>query len=81
MFELYRSNFNSIDVFNRLATGPLSMVHAIGTQVWWKRALFGFISMCEANAYLAYCHTVEGISRHEWRERLGYELVRFGGAI
>ena len=54
------------------------MAHLIGTKIWWKRAMFGVISICETNAYNAYCLVEEKISRLEWREKLAYELVRFG---
>lgn len=55
------------------------MCHQIGTQDWWKRAFFGFVSMCETNAFLAYKRCQQNITRLEWREKLAYALVRFGG--
>ena len=54
MHELYRSNFNAADVFNKMATGPNSIAKQIGIKVWWKRAFFGFVSLWETYAYLAY---------------------------
>lgn len=81
ILELYRENFNAIDVFNKIGVGVDSLCHFVGTKVWWKRAFFGFVSICETNAYLAYTQSVENISRLEFRERLGYALVRFGGHI
>ena len=76
--ELYRSNFNAINVANKMSQGPQSLAHLVGTKMWWKRAMFGVISICEANAYNAYCFAEEKITRLEWREKLAYELVRFG---
>jgi len=51
------------------------MAQFIGTKMWWERAMLGVISICEANVY---CHVEEKITRLEWREKLAYELVRFG---
>ena len=54
------------------------MAHLIGTKMWWKHGILGVILICETNAYNAYCLVEEKISRLEWREKLAYELVRFG---
>lgn len=39
----------------------------------------GILGVCETNAYLAYCKSVEKIPRHAFREQLSYLLVRVGG--
>jgi hypothetical protein len=79
MHELYRCNFNSVDVFNKLALGPNSLCNVLGTKIWWRRVWMGILGVCETNAYLAYCKTVEKIPRHAFREQLAYHLLRFGG--
>ena len=80
MHEIYRSNFNAADVYNKYATGPDSLARHIGVAVWWKRAFMGFLSFCETNAYLAYLHTVDAnMTRWMFRERLAYMLEHFGG--
>ena len=73
MHELYRSNFNAADVFNKMATGPNSIAKQIGVKVWWKRAFFGFVSLCETNAYLAYNFvTGDKMERPTFKERLAW---------
>lgn len=80
MHEIYRSNFNAADVYNKYATGPDSLARHIGVAMWWKRAFMGFISFCETNAYLAFLQTVDAnMSRWAFRERLAYMLEHFGG--
>ena len=68
--ELYRNNFNAVDVFNRQAIGPNSLINVVGTKVWWKRVLITLLGMAETNAYLAFCHLHGKISRFEFRKRL-----------
>ena len=73
MHELYRSNFNAADVSNKMATGSNSIAKQIGIKVWWKRAFFGFVSLCETNAYLAYNYvTGDKMERLTFRERLAW---------
>ena len=59
MHELYRCNFNSVDIFNKLALGPNSLCNVVGTKIWWRRVWMGILGVCETNAYLAYCKSVE----------------------
>ena len=73
MHELYRSNLNAADVFNKMAIRPNSIGRQIGVKVWWKRAFFGFVSLCETNAYLAYNYvTGDKMERLTFRERLAW---------
>ena len=73
MHELYRSKFNTSDVFNKMATVPNSVAKQIGVKVWWKRAFFGFVSLCETNAYLAYNYVIGvKMERLTFRERLAW---------
>ena len=41
--------------------------------------MFAISSIYETNVYNTYCYTVQAISRMEWCQRLGYELMRFRG--
>ena len=71
MHELNKSNFNGADIFNKMATGPNSIARQIGVKVWWKRAFFGFVSICETNAYLAYKYiTGDKLEQLTFREKL-----------
>lgn len=54
MFAVYRANFNTVDRMNKVALGRSSLAAAIGTRVWWKRAMMGLASMGLANAYQAW---------------------------
>ena len=73
MHELYRSNFNAADVFNKMATGPNLIARQLVVKVWWKRAFFGFVSLCETNAYLAYYYiTEDSMDWLSFRERLAW---------
>lgn len=35
------------------------MAHLIDTKMWWKRAMFEVISICETNVYNMYCSVKE----------------------
>ena len=77
MHALYRNNFNAVDVYNRQALGAGSLCQVLGSKVWWHRVFAGFLSLCETNAYLAYCATVKQVQRQEFQEQLAYELCNF----
>ena len=73
MHELYRSNFNISDVFNKMATGPNSIARQIGVKVWWKRAFLCFLSLCDTNVYLVYNYvTGDKTERLTFREKLAW---------
>ena len=73
MHELYRSNFNAADVFNKMAIGPNLITRQIGVKVRWKRGFFGFVSLCETNADLAHNFvTGDKMERLTFRERLAW---------
>ena len=38
----------------------------------------GLISICESNAFSTYCCVEQKIIRLKWRDKLAYELMRFG---
>ncbi len=61
-----------MDVYNKQAVGGQSLVEVWGTKTWWVRCFGSIVGMCEANAYLAYTHTVEKISRYQFREKLAH---------
>jgi hypothetical protein len=50
----YRSEFNAVDNFNKLALGPGTAQFAMRTMKWDRRVFFAMIAMAETNAYLAY---------------------------
>lgn len=73
--ELYRNNFNAVDVYNKQACGPTSLINVLGTKSWWKRVWVTLLCMAETNAYLAYCHMHGKISRAKFREELSRQLL------
>jgi hypothetical protein len=56
MHSLYRSNFNAVDVMNRLSQGPGCMSKAWATYVARHRLFAASLSACVTNAYQAWLH-------------------------
>ena len=75
MHDLYRRNFNGVDLFNRDCFGEFSLQHAIRTKSWARRMFLAILGMCETNAQNAYRATVGPITRYEWLVKLSDKLI------
>lgn len=54
VFQIYRSHYNAVDNFNKLALGPKSSQYAYRTPHWDRRVFMALLAMAETNAFLAY---------------------------
>jgi hypothetical protein len=76
MHDLYRSNFNAVDLFNRSCFGPYSLQFAVHTKSWVRRMFLALLGMCETNAMNAYMHTTKTtVTRFEWLLKLSEALI------
>lgn len=77
--ELYRSNFNAVDLFNRLAFGPGSIGTGISTKSFELRLFLSTLAMAETNAYLAYISKndirCEDMPHREFKYKLAMECI------
>ncbi len=59
MHDLYRTNFNAVDLFNRSCFGPYTLQFAVNTKSWVRRMFLAMLGMCETNAMNAYIYTTK----------------------
>ena len=75
MHDLYRQNFNAVDLFNRDCFGKYSVQFAVMTRSWSRRMFLACLGMCETNALHAYRKVVGPITRYEWLVKLSDALI------
>lgn len=75
MHDVYRKNFNAIDLFNRSCFGIFSMQFAIMTKSWTRRMFLAMLGMCETNAQNAYKKVVGPVERYTWLTMLSDKLI------
>lgn len=75
MHDLYRRNFNGVDLFNRDCFGEHSIQMAVKTRSWTRRFFLAMLGMCETNALKAYRQTVGPITRYAWLCKLADALI------
>ena len=84
LFEMYRSNFNAIDLVDRMALGESIIIKAWQTKNAFHRLFATTLAFTESNAFHALKEThreFEGLTRAAWRGLLSTSLVRYGQAI
>lgn len=76
-FWQYRTNFNAIDVADKLALGPGSIIEVWRTKNVYHRIFAAMVAIMECNAYNAIvCFNKEyhNLSRDDWRRMLATQL-------
>ena len=51
---IYRRNYSTVDVYNKLTFGPRSLQKPFQVKDWKVRFFFATLAMCETNTFLAY---------------------------
>ena len=76
---LYRTNFNTVDKWNKHALGPRTIGLAIRTVEWWKRVWMQLLAACVCNAWLAYRyfykHEQDLLDHSHFKKQLAEELL------
>lgn len=75
MHDIYRKQFNAVDLFNRDCFGKHTVQFAVQTKSWWRRMFLALLGMCETNAMKAYRYTVGPVGRYDWIELLSEALI------
>jgi hypothetical protein len=75
MHDLYRKNFNAVDLFNRSCFGNFSVQFSVMTKSWTRRMFLAMLGMCETNAQNAYKKVVGPVERYQWLTMLADKLI------
>jgi hypothetical protein len=81
VFEMYRSEFNSVDQADKAALGPHSLCDVWQTKKALHRLFAASLAFCESNGYHAMKSTnpkCVKMTRDEWRKSLAYALTCAG---
>jgi hypothetical protein len=76
----YRANFWRVDVWNKVAWGPKSVMKVLKTKNWKLRFFLALVAACETNAYMAYnfSRKADGLAtvdHNEFRDELARALI------
>jgi hypothetical protein len=81
LFSMYRSNFNVVDVADKLALGPHSIIDVWVTRNAFHRLFAATLAFIESNAYHAIRCThphFKDTTRAQWRHLLSTALRNYG---
>ena len=77
----YRGNFWRVDVWNKVAWGPKSVMTILKTKDWKVRMFLALLGACETNAYMAHNYSREQdglppLDHNQFREELADALIK-----